>query len=173
MKMNRWFKLCLVACLSIVSIFSLSACDNNKNETTTIKQQLLDEMKDTNMDVEEIIHLEVIKDGIVVFYTKDNELNDAFIKLKNAKWEWYFGGGSLPLQAENGFNWSFTNFDQFYVRYGVISDDKIKRVKDEENNYPKIIEDENGFRMYFFLDKSVVFDNKTKRTHYYEILPEY
>lgn len=154
-------------------MYSLSACDNIKNDATTIEQQLLDEMKDANMDAEEIIHLEVIKDGIVVFYTKDNELYDAFIKLKNNKWEWHFGGGSLPFQDKNGFNWSFTNFNQFYIRYGVISDDKIKRVKDEENNYPKMIEDEDGFRMYFFLDKSVAFDNKTKRTHYYEISPEY
>jgi hypothetical protein len=79
-------------------------------------------MKDTNTDVEEIIHLEAVKDGILVFYTKDNKLYDGFIKLKNAKWEWNARGGSIPLQTENGFNWSFTNFDDFFVRYGVITE---------------------------------------------------
>lgn len=155
-------------------MFLLSSCDSN-NENTTIKQQLLDEMKDTNMEVEEIIHLEVVKDGILVFYTKDNNLYDGFFKLKEAKWEWQSGGGSLPLQTDDGLslNWSFTNFDDFFVRYGVITDNKVKQVKDEESNTAKIIQREDGLRIYFFINKSVIFDSKKKQTQYKKIVPVY
>lgn len=152
-------------------VFLLSSCDNN-NEVT-IKQQLLNEMKDNEKDVDEIIHLEVVEDGILVFYTLDNKLYDGFLKLKNAKWEWSFGGGSLPLQTKNDFNWLFSNLDDFYVRYGVITDSNIKRIKDKDNNDAKIIQSEDGLRIYFFINKSVVFDNKKKQTQYSEIIPVY
>ncbi|MET0785622.1 MAG: hypothetical protein ABWY25_02825 [Paenisporosarcina sp.] len=172
MRKNLRIYFWIMACLAIIFIFLLNFYDSN-NENTTIEQQLLDEMKDTNMDVEEIIHLEVVKDGILVFYTKDNNLYDGFIKLKDAKWEWYLGGGSLPLQTDDGLNWSFTNFDDFFVRYGVITDNKIKQVKDEESNTAKIIQSEDGLRIYFFINKSVVFDSKKKQTQIKTIVPVY
>lgn len=154
MKKNKKFY--VIACLFIISIFLLSSCNSN-NESTPINQQLLDEMKETNMDVEEIIHLEVVKDGILVFYTKDNNLYDGFIKLKGAKWEWYFGGGALPLQSDEALSWAGTNFDEFFVYYGVISDNKIKQVKDEDSDkLAKIVQSEDGLRIYLFIDETKI-----------------
>lgn len=123
----------------------------------SIEQQLLNEMKDSNIEVDEIIHLEVIKNGILVFYTlNNNELYDGFIKLKDDKWDWYFGGGNLLLQEENGINFAGTNYSDFYVRYGVITDNKILQVKDEENNMnAKIIQTEDGIRIYLLLHESI------------------
>lgn len=172
MKKNRRIKFCIIACLSFISIFLLSSCDRS-HENITIEEQLLNEMKDTNIEVEEIIHLEVVNDGILVFYTKDNNLHDGFIKLKGAKWEWLSGGGSLPLQTDDGLNWTFTNFDDFFVRYGVITNNKIKQIKDEESDNAKIIQGEDGLRIYFFINKSVLFDSKTMRTQFDKIVPVY
>lgn len=166
-----WINFCMI--LSIISIFLLSSCDNN-NETTTIKQQLLDEMKETNMDVEEIIHLEVVKDGILVFYTKDHNLNYGFIKFKDANWEWHFGGGSLPLQTDNGLNFAGTNLDDFFVYYGVITDNKIKQVKDEESDeLAKIIQSEDGLRIYFFINELVETEIKNGKYNFHKIVPVY
>ena len=173
MKKNLRINFCAIACLSIISIFLLSSCDNN-NENTTIKQQLLDEMKETNMDVEEIIHLEVVKDGILVFYTKDHNLYNGFIKLKGSKWEWYFGGGSLPLQTDNGLNWAGTNFDDFFVYYGIITDNKIKQVKDEEiDKLAKIIQNEDGLRIYFIINELVETEIKNGKYNFHKIVPYY
>lgn len=172
MKKNRRIKFCIIVCLSFISIFLLSSCASYK-ENPTIEEQLLDVMEDTNIEVEEIIHLEVVNNGILVFYTKDNNLYDGFIKLKDAKWQWHLEGGSLPLQPDDDLNWSFTNFDDFFVRYGVIKDNKIKQVKDEESNNAKIIQSEDGLRIYFFINKSVLFDIKKMRTKYSEIVPVY
>lgn len=173
MKNSKRIKFRITFCLFIICISLLSSCDSN-GENTTIEEQLLDEMKVTNMEVDEIIHLEVVNDGMLVFYTKDNNLYDGFIKLKGAKWKWHLGGGSLPLQTDDDdLNWSFTNFDDFFVRYGVITDNNIKQVKDEENDNAKIIQTEDGLRIYFFINKTVVFDSKKKRTEFNKIVPVY
>jgi len=168
--MKKNIRFCVIAFLSIISIFLLSSCNSNI-ENTPIKQQLLGEMKETNMDVEEIIHLEVVKDGILVFYTKDNSLYDGFIKLKDAKWEWYFGGGSLPLQTDNGLNWAGTNFDDFFVYYGVITDNKIIQVKEEESDkLAKIIQSEDGLRIYIFIDETII---KSEKHVSHKMVPVY
>ncbi|MFJ7973674.1 hypothetical protein [Psychrobacillus sp. NPDC096389] len=167
MKKRISVKLSIIVCLLL-----LSSCNSNV-ENNTIEEQLLEEMKEAHMEVEEIIHLEVVNDGMLVFYTKDNNLYDGFIKLKGAKWKWHLGGGALPLQTEDGINWSFTNFDDFFVRYGVITDNNIKQVKDGESEYAKIIQTKDGLRIYFFLNKTVVFDSEKKRTEFNEIVPVY
>lgn len=168
MRKNKWIKICIIA-----SIFLLSSCDNN-SDPPTIEQQLLSEMKDTNMEVDEISHLEVVKDGILIFYTKDNNLHHGFIKLKDAKWEWYFGGGSLPLQTDIDLSSAGTNLDDFYVYYGLINDNKIKQVKDGENDkLAKIIQTEDGLRIYFFINELVEGEIKNGTYKHHEMVPVY
>ena len=165
--------MCVIASLSSIQIFLLSSCDNN-NEHTTIEQQLLSEMKDTNMEVDEIIHQEVVKDGILLFYTKDNNLHHGFIKLKDGKWEWYFGGGSLPLQTDRDLSWAGSNLDDFFVYYGLINDNKIKQVKDgETDKLAKIIQSEDGLRIYFFINELVEDEIKNGTYKYHEMVPVY
>ena len=126
------------------------------------------------MEVEEIIHLEVVKDGILIFYTKDNSLYDGFIKLKGAKWDWHFGGGALPLQSDQDLNWSGTNFDDFFVYYGVITDNKIMQVKDEESDkFAKIIQSEDGLRIYFLINELVETEIKNGKHSSYKMVPVY
>ncbi len=171
LKKGMTIKFNILSCLAL--IFLLSSCDS-KHKNPTIEQKLLDVMKDTNVQVEEIIHLEVIKDGVLVFYTRDNSLYNAFIKLKGAQWEWYLGSGTLPIQTDQMLNSAFTNFDDFFIRYGVITDPKIRRVKDEESNdYARIIQNEDGLRIYFFVNKTVVFDSEKMRTRFHTLVPVY
>lgn len=165
--------MCIIASLSSIQIFLLSSCDNN-NEHTTIEQQLLSEMKDTNMDIDEIIHLEVVKGGILLFYTKDNNLHHGFIKLKDGKWEWDFGGGSLPLQTDRDLSWAGSSLDDFFVYYGIINDNKIKQVKDgETDKLAKVIQSEDGLRIYFFINELVEGEIKNGTYKFHEMVPVY
>lgn len=93
----------------------------------------------------------------MVFYTLDQELLDyGYIKLEAGKWNWIMGGGSLPLQHNDGINFAGYNSREFFVRYGVITDNKIVQVRDEENDMnAKIIQSEDGIRIYLFIHESV------------------
>lgn len=157
--MKKYIGIITVVGLSIISLFLLMSGESNKKQAT-IEQQLLDEMKNKNIEVEKIVHLEVVKDGIVVFYAKDQNLYDAFIQLKGGKWEWYFGSGALPFVADTELIQGGTNFDEFFVHFGIITDDQIKQVKEKETGeLAKIVQNEEGIRIYIFINQLKKLEN--------------
>ncbi|WP_047986423.1 hypothetical protein [Ornithinibacillus californiensis] len=158
-------KFTLVTFLLLIALFSLSSCSN---ETKSIEQELLDEMADTKLNIDEFLHLEIVENGVVTFYSYEDQLYSGFIKKDGAGWEWHFGGGAMPLQqSDDDFDWHGTNFDDFIVQYGIIWDPTIKQMMFEDNNRKaKIIENEDGLRIYFFINEPV-------GPGYYKVEPVY
>ena len=147
-------------CIILGSWFIYQSFITNQGDGESIEQQLLNVMHGTNItNIEnaEIIHLEDIKNGMLVFYTLDRKLlNYGYIKLEAGKWKWIMGGGSLPLQHDDGINFGGYNSQEFFVRYGVITDNEIVQVRDEENDRnAKIIQSEDGARIYLFIHESI------------------
>lgn len=148
--------------------FVLFGCSNKEStmnqKSLSMTKQIEEAMEEVHMDFEEMIHIEAVHDGVMVFYLKEEELYGGFIQHTDEGWEWVRGGGVTSLTPEKGYNKSGHNFPDFNfnILYGVISDPTIKNVEFEDGSRKaKIITTENGLRLWIIINKEEIeFGNK-------------
>ncbi|KGP71029.1 hypothetical protein [Pontibacillus yanchengensis] len=114
-------------------------------------------MLDANIEFDEIIHKEVIKDGVFVFYINDNGLFGGYIKLTNKGWDWERGGGvTSSLNPDRGYNWQGLNLvdSDFMIKYGVITDNSIMGIKHAyKDRLAKLVTTKKDFRLWFLMSE--------------------
>lgn len=150
--MKRYF--ILMICFCIVSAL-LIGCSNNSENEQSIKEKVIESISRTNIRHEEIYHFEIVKDGVVVFYKYQNDLNAGFIRNTSDCWKWVFGGGSASIEPEDGLSWCVINDEHtpLYYSYGIIRNPDIEQVRTEFNNgneqKTKIITIDDGVKIWF------------------------
>ncbi|WP_138420850.1 hypothetical protein [Aquibacillus sediminis] len=150
--MKNKFNLFIVLAIALILI---TGC-NNQEENLSIEQQIENAMLEVEMDFDEILHKEVVKDGIFVFYKKNDELWGGFIKLTNEGWEWVRGSGGASFNPEKGYNNQGSNYveSDFMIQYGIITDPSIENIKQEfGNRKAKKVTIDSGFRLWFLINK--------------------
>lgn len=150
--MKRYFK--YILCFCIVSVLLVGCSNNNKNEQS-IQAKLIESISKTNIRHEKIYHFEIVKDGVVVFYKYQNNLNAGFIRNTSDGWKWVFGGGSASIEPEDGLSWCATNDEDtpLYYSYGIIRNPDIEQVRTKSNNnnekHAKITTTDEGVKIWF------------------------
>ncbi|XEC96077.1 hypothetical protein AB6A23_05815 [Paenibacillus tarimensis] len=102
------------------------------------------------VQIDEIYHAEIIKNGLLVFYKSNEGLGAGFMMQKSDDWEWVTGTGYASLYPDDGLSALYSNMDvvPLYFSYGVIKDQDIFEVRSSENK-AKIIQIADGTRIWF------------------------
>lgn len=149
--MKRIKRLVLLCCLAFLF---LNGC--SETEQKIIVDDLKHAMNQAKIQYDEILHIEVIKDGVQVFYVNQSDLNAGFIRNTSDGWKWIIGEGSVSLQAYEGLSWlaSNNNNNPSYYIFGVISNSDITQVKTKkpdgtQEETAKIVVTKEGIRLWF------------------------
>ncbi|WP_336785356.1 hypothetical protein [Paenibacillus sp. MMO-177] len=149
--------------LLAMSFMLLSGCSNGGAGDSSLMDDIKHSMEKAKVKADEIVHVEVVKDGFQVFYRDGEALNTGFVKNNSAaKWT-AFSQESNNLNPETDLSWSANNKEDLllYFFYGVISNPDIARVITKKpdgssEKSAKIVTTESGVRLWFtYYDEQV------------------
>lgn len=135
----------------MVMLIMLSGCANNKNLSLTEK---IEGAFPDDLMHEEIYHIEVINNGVLVFYKSRDGLGAVFLKQQSNTWEYVTSSGYVSLNPENGLAAAFSNLEtvSIYMSYGIITDPAIIEVistSGDSTSKAKIVQTSGGVRIWF------------------------
>jgi hypothetical protein len=144
----------IVFLLSILVLFGCSQENIKGNITINLNKA----MEEANVQHGKIYHIEIVKDGVLIFYKNQEYLNAGFIRKTPEKWKWVTGGGSVELQPKEDISWIASNYDEVPLNffYGVISNPDIKQVKTSKpdgtlEETAKIVKTKEDLELWFTL----------------------
>lgn len=143
--------------LCVLVLFGYSSeKSSQKSIETSIKQTI----ENAGIKFERICHMEVVCDGILVFYKDQYDLNACFLRNTSIGWKWISGGGGAALNPQKAISLYIPDHNSLpmHYYYGVISYSSIrpqvisKTIKNEYITRPaKIITTEDGLRIWFVI----------------------
>ncbi|KGX87152.1 hypothetical protein [Pontibacillus marinus] len=136
----------------IILLLLMMGCSLN-DEQETLKSEIKNSFPES-IQVQKIHHIEVVRDGVLVFYSSlNNGLDAGFLRKKSSKWKWVMGAGTVRFGEE--FNWIISNDKEIplsYV-YGFINNPDIEKLTiestEEKKKVAKIVTLQNGQRVWF------------------------
>ncbi|RED51631.1 hypothetical protein [Cohnella lupini] len=142
-----------VMMIAILLLFSLVACSSNRTQQV---QDIKNALNKANINYESIHHIEIIDEGVVVFYLTTGGLSEGFIERNKDQWKWVFGGGSADVSPQNGVSWQITNGTErgIGLASGVITNEKIIEIT--FNGEPTKIVSHNGKTIWFTITQSPI-----------------
>lgn len=99
----------------------------------SIMEELKQEISSQNIIVDKIYHVEIINDGVLVFYKKMNKnmISEVFLRQKENGWEWGMGYGEMSIKPDKDeFEWHGPNDveRQIFRITGVTSNLEIEKI---------------------------------------------
>lgn len=149
----------IIVTILVFSFILLNGCSNNEAAATLLIDDIKHSMAEANVHYEEVVHIEVVQAGFLVFYRDGEGLNVGFIKNepKNHKWK-VLSMDYNNLNPEKGLSWSANNKEDIplYFFYGVITNPNITRVITKKpdgssKQSAKIITTDSGLTFWFTL----------------------
>ncbi|TCM91086.1 hypothetical protein EV294_109163 [Paenibacillus sp. BK033] len=149
--------------LLAVSFMLLSGCSSGEAGDSSLLDDIKRSMDKAKVKADEIVHVEVVKDGFQVFYRDGEGLNTGFAKNDAAaKWT-MLSQETNNLKPEAGLSWSAINKEGLHMHffYGVLANPDIARVITKKpdgslEKSAKIITTDTGIRLWFtYYDKQV------------------
>lgn len=149
--------------LLAVSFMLLSGCSKGGSGDSSLMDDIKRSMDKAKVKADEIVHVEVVKDGYQVFYRNGEGLNTGFVE-NDAAAKWTpFSQETNNLNPETGLSWSANNKENLhlYFFYGAITNPDIARVITKKpdgslEKSAKIVTTESGVRLWFsYYDKQV------------------
>jgi hypothetical protein len=141
-----------------IIIIALTGCSLIISSTSSkfIKDEITEAFNDVNIVYEDILHIEIYNDGVIVFYiNKFGELAEAFIKEDINEWTWVMGTGSHRRYPEESVSWTITNKMEvpLHLIYGTARADisQIKTIDTDRNiiKNAKMIKTPQGITIWF------------------------
>jgi hypothetical protein len=158
MKQKTVFKFGVLIFTVLLSFF-LAACSSERTQQV---QDIKTAMSNANITYESILHIEIIDEGVVVYYITNGGLNEGFIERKKDGWKWVFGGGSADESSQNGVSWQVTNVIErgIGLASGFITNEKIIGIT--FNGEPAKIVSTNGKKIWFTITHSPISNFQVK-----------
>jgi len=127
----RYLKLCVTLLLLL-----LVAC--SRHDAMSFDEKIKEVLDQSKMGFNNIIHYEVISQGLYVFLENKEEgwVHSGLIEIKNGEFQWKEGIGAVEISPPPGVNEPFTSIvtgmrgsEPRYIAYGVIYDEKVRGIK--------------------------------------------
>jgi len=146
--MKRVIHFLLIVLLTV----GCSQKDNHRN----LLDEFMNTIEESNVQIEDIYHAEIVRDGVLVFYRNQIGLAVGFLRQKQGNWEWVAGGQSVQIKSESDLIWSAINLDEvpLYLFCGVINNSEIEQIKTQKPNgslleNAKIIQTKENMKIWF------------------------
>lgn len=103
----------IVFLLSILVLFGCSQQNIQGNITNDLNKA----MEEANVQHEKIYHIEIVNDGVLIFYKNQEYLNAGFIRKTPENWKWVTGDGSVELHPKKDISWTAANYDEVPLNF--------------------------------------------------------
>ncbi|GIO92128.1 MULTISPECIES: hypothetical protein [Paenibacillus] len=157
--MKIQLKFTLLVCL-LISI--LSGC-TKAPDSPALENQLKSVLEKASISFDKILHYEVVDNGIVVFYTHDDSLNESYIEYNSGKWKLVNSSGSASLVDKDipiSYVWDYSETVPFRIVYGSINQGDIEQIKVNGEVTNKITLSDGLTFWYLILEEPYSADSK-------------
>ena len=138
----------------------LIGCSHDKSSPVSIESNLEQAMKESKIVFKNICHMEVVSDGILVFYENQNYLKAVFLRDTFSGWKLVLQGEAVSLNPEKGVSQEVSENIFIPFSYGVITNKDITQIftttlNGDNTKSAKIVTTEDGLRIWFVINQSI------------------